>query len=49
MYKIIKRNQTIQCIFRIQDNASIPMDEKNRDYQEYLVWLEEGNIPEEEE
>jgi len=49
MYKIIKRNQNIQCIFRIEDNASIPLDEKNTDYQEYLAWLEEGNTPEEEE
>ena len=49
MYKIIKRNQKIQCIFRIQDNASIPLDEKNTDYQEYLEWVAEGNTPEEEE
>jgi hypothetical protein len=49
MYKIIKRNQIIQCIFRIKDNASIPLDEENTDYQEYLEWLEEGNTPEEAE
>ena len=55
MYKIIRykgverQNQTIQCIFRIQDNASIPLDEKNTDYQEYLAWLAEGNTPEEAE
>ena len=46
MYKIIKRNQIIQCIFRIKDNASIPLDKENIDYQEYLAWLEEGNEPE---
>ena len=26
---------------------TVPIDENNRDYQEYLVWLEEGNVPEE--
>ena len=46
MYKIIKRKQNIQCIFRIEDNASIPLDEANTDYQEYLEWLAEGNQPE---
>lgn len=25
---------------------SIPMDEQNSDYQAYLAWLAEGNIPE---
>jgi hypothetical protein len=24
----------------------IPADENNSDYQEYLAWLESGNIPE---
>ena len=28
---------------------SIPLAEENRDYQEYLAWLAEGNIPEEAE
>lgn len=32
-------------IFRHSDNACIPPDPVNRDYQEYLKWLEEGNIP----
>jgi len=25
---------------------SIPFDESNADYQDYLAWLAEGNIPE---
>ena len=33
------------CIIRISDVAMIPKDEGNIDYQEYLVWLEEGNEP----
>ena len=32
-------------IFRIADNAFIPPDPANIDYQQYLMWLEEGNQP----
>jgi len=32
-------------IFRIADNAFIPPDPTNIDYQQYLMWLEEGNQP----
>ena len=35
-----------EIILRLQDNASIPFDPDNRDYQEYLKWLAEGNTPE---
>jgi hypothetical protein len=35
-----------KCVNRLSDNAIIPFDESNMDYQEYLKWLEEGNIPE---
>jgi hypothetical protein len=34
-----------QCIKRLADNAFIPMDPANTDYQEYLEWLAEGNSP----
>jgi len=32
-------------IIRLSDNASIPQAPGNRDYREYLDWLEEGNTP----
>jgi hypothetical protein len=35
-----------KCIKRIVDNAFIPFDPANTDYQQYLKWLEEGNTPE---
>lgn len=33
-------------ILRIEDNAIIPFDLANTDYQNYLKWLAEGNEPE---
>jgi hypothetical protein len=38
--------QPAQCIKRLSDNAFIPFDPDNTDYQEYLTWLSEGNTPE---
>jgi hypothetical protein len=34
-----------QYIKRIADNAFIPFDPANADYQKYLEWLAEGNEP----
>ena len=36
----------VQAICRKSDNAYIPFDEANRDYQEYLAWVAEGNTAE---
>ena len=49
MYKQIKlpnSQELAQVIQRVSDGASIPFDEGNRDYQEYLKWVEAGNTPE---
>jgi len=36
---------TGDTIVRLTDNAFIPPDPGNTDYQKYLLWLEEGNTP----
>jgi len=46
MYKIIDEKPNWKAIKRLSDNASIPLDPANTDYQEYLEWLAEGNEPE---
>ena len=33
-------------ILRLADNAFIPPDPANTDYQEHLAWVAEGNTPE---
>ena len=39
-YKLLKdfEGNTINVIRRTTDNALIPFDEANKDYQEYLEW-----------
>ena len=49
MYKLQKPSEvtgTVRCVKRLADNAFIPFDPANTDYQEYLAWLAEGNTPE---
>jgi len=36
-----------KSIVRIADNAFIPFDPANSDYQQYLAWVAEGNTAEE--
>lgn len=51
MYKLLKSFESgiVNGIFRLDDNTTIPLDEANTDYQEYLKWLAEGNTPQEAE
>jgi len=48
MYQQVKNpDKTISTntIKRVFDNAFIPFDPDNTDYQAYLKWLEAGNTP----
>lgn len=42
-----KKTELNDSILRLADNATIPFDESNTDYQEYKAWLAEGNKPQE--
>ena len=53
MYKQLKKynfdtkqfDSLADAILRIADNATIPFDPDNTDYQAYLKWVAEGNTP----
>ena len=48
MYKLINQSNFsigLPVVKRITDNTYIPFDPANTDYQEYLDWLAEGNVP----
>jgi hypothetical protein len=49
MYKLCKNHsltgQPSICVHRLYDNAYVPFDPANTDYQKYLEWVDEGNTP----
>ena len=42
---IVDEEASNQVVKRIADNAFIPFDPANTDYQAYLAWLAEGHEP----
>jgi len=46
MYKLFNSLSGQEFVIRLSDNAFIPFDSANTDYQEYLKWVEAGNTPE---
>jgi hypothetical protein len=48
-YKLIKPLFPVtetNTVLRLSDTAFIPFNPDNKDYQEYLKWVAEGNTPE---
>jgi hypothetical protein len=49
MYQLIRidplTGQAVQGIKRLADNAFIPMDRANTDYQTYFAWLTQRTKP----
>lgn len=46
MYRLLKNIDGVEvAVRRLSDEACIPFDPANTDYQAYLKWLEEGNQP----
>ena len=49
IYKLVNYQGQLDSIQLIKDNGefwSIPINEANTDYQQYLKWVAEGNTPE---
>ncbi len=45
MYKLLKTPSGYDIVLRLSDNANIPTNPDNTDYQQYLKWVAEGNDP----
>jgi hypothetical protein len=46
MYKLHKNIMGVEdCVIRLSDNACIPFDSANTDYQAYLAWVAQSNEP----
>ena len=47
MYKLLSKSEYggLQNVQRLSDNACIPFDPDNTDYQAYLKWVAQGNTP----
>lgn len=45
MYKLYKPEFGQECVIRLSDNACIPFDPDNTDYQAYLKFLADGGTP----
>ena len=51
MYKLILNKPStisikgLDCVYCLSNNATIPFDPANTDYQAYLKWVSEGGVP----
>ena len=45
MYKLFIAPSEQEFVINTETNACIPFDPDNTDYQAYLAWVAEGNIP----
>ena len=45
VWDVMQNKVSENMILRDEDQAFIPFDPDNVDYQDYLAWLDEGNEP----